>query len=266
MPRVTRLTKNRETIYDFLARAKRFHATATSVHELDVTALLEAVAARRAAGDPASFLAAFVKATGMVLARYPRLNRHLFHALGTKYEVAWDEIVCTLVVLRKDAGELILLPANLARPDARSVAEIEGEIRRLRRTPLAELEEFQGMQRLKRLPRAAMRGFSYLCRSHHGFYRRFFGTYGVSPLLQENDGGVIDSGIGVPTSVNANTCVVFLPASVADRPRVVDGQVVPRKVLTMMLGLDHFLVDGHDGFLAVRFLEKLLAEPARLGL
>ena len=266
MPKVTRLSKNRETIYDFLARAKRFHATVTSVHELDVTALLEAIARRRAASEPASFLAAFVKATGMVLARYRRLNRHLFHALGAKYEVEWDEIVCTLVVLRKEAGELILLPANLEAPHERTVAELETEIRRLRRSPLGELEEFRGMQRLKQLPRAAMRGFSFLCRSHHGFYRRYFGTYGVSPLLQENDGGVIDSGVGVPTSIFANTCVAFLPASVADQPRVVGGEIVPRKVLTMMLGLDHFLVDGHDGFLAVRYLEKLLTEPDRLGL
>jgi hypothetical protein len=33
----------------------------------------------------------------------------------------------------------------------------------------------------------------------------------------------------------------------------------------MMLGLDHFLVDGHDGFLAVRYLEKLLTEPTASG-
>jgi hypothetical protein len=122
------------------------------------------------------------------------------------------------------------------------------------------------MQRLKKLPRPALRAFSFLCRSHHGFYRRHFGTYGVSPLLQENEAGVIDSGIGVPTSIHANTCAAFLPASVADQPRVVAGEIVVRKVLTLLLALDHFLVDGHDGFLAVRHLEKLLAEPARLGL
>ena len=77
---------------------------------------------------------------------------------------------------------------------------------------------------------------------------------------------MIDSGIGAPTSILANTCVAFLPAWVSDQPRVVDGEIAVRKVLTVTLALDHFLVDGHDGFLAIRFLEKLLAEPERLGL
>ena len=257
-------SKNRETIYDFLARAKRFHATCTSVHEIDVTDLLERTAARGADGKPPGFLAHLVRATGLVMARYPRLNHHLFHGPLGKYEVDFEEIVCTLIVLRKHERELVLLPVNIARPHERSVDDLADEIHQLRKAPLESLPQFQGIQKMKRLPRPAMHLFSYLCRSNHRFYRKFFGTYGISPLLVENDDGVVEGRPGTPTSVYTNTCTAFLPATVGDAVVVVDGQPMTRKMLTMMLAIDHYLADGHDGFMAIRYLDKLLGDPSRL--
>jgi hypothetical protein len=266
MTRTVPFSRNRDTIYDFLSRAKRFHCTITSLHEIDVTELSVSLARCRAAGRPVSFLAAFVKATGMTIARYPRLNHHLFHGLWRKVVVDFEEIVCTLIVLRKDAGELSLLPVNIDRPHERSVEDITDLIAHHRRSPLESLPQFQGIQKMKKLPRPAMHVFSFLCRSNPRFYRKFFGTYGVSPLLMEDDDGVIEGRPGAPTGAFANTCTAFIPAAVADHPRVVDGAVVVRKMLTTLMALDHYLVDGHDGFLAVRHLDKLLGEPARLGL
>jgi hypothetical protein len=111
-----------------------------------------------------------------------------------------------------------------------------------------------------------MRAFSYKCRSDHRFYRKFFGTYGLSPLLAEGERGVVEHSLGVPTHSVANTCTAFFPAAIADQPRVVDGQVVPRKVMSMMVAIDHYLVDGFDGFRAVHYLSHLLQRPDRLGL
>jgi pyruvate/2-oxoglutarate dehydrogenase complex dihydrolipoamide acyltransferase (E2) component len=266
MARTTRFSKNRETIYDFLTRAKRYHATSTSIHELDVTELMARLDRRRAAGRPVGFLATFVKATAMVLARYPRLNRHLFHGPLGKYEVEFDQIVCTLIVLRKHQRELILLPLNIEAPDQLSIDEIDAQIRHHRKAPLDELASFRGIQQLKKLPRPALRLWSYLCRSNHRVYRKFFGTYGVSPLLVENDDGLVENQPGCPTSAFANTCVAFFPATVSDQARVVDGDIAIRKILTLMFAVDHYLVDGHDGFMAIRYLAKLVEEPDRLGL
>jgi hypothetical protein len=264
MTRRVPFSKNRETIYDFLSRARRFHATVTSVHEIDVTRLSEHLEARRAAGDSVSFLAHFVRATGLVMARYPRLNHHLFHGLLRKQEVDFEEIVCTLVVIRKHERELVLLPVNIERPHERSVDDLHAFIAHHRKAPLAELPQFRGLQQMKKLPRPAMRLFSYLCRSNPTVYRKFFGTYGISPLLSENDEGVVEGTLGVPTMAYANTCAAFIPATIGDHARVVDGQVVPRKLLTFMFAVDHYLVDGADGFMAVRYLDKLLSDPARL--
>lgn len=266
MARIVPFTKNRDTIYDFLTRAKRFHATATSVNEIDVTALVAALARRREVGPRVSFLCALVKATGLLMQRYPRLNHHLFHGVLRKYEVDFEEIVCTLIVLRKYQRELVILPVNIQAPHERALDDIEAEIRHHRTAPLAELPQFRGLQQMKKLPRPAMRAFSYLCRSNHRFYRKFFGTYGISPLLVENDDGVIEDRPGFPTTTWANTCAAFIPAGVADHPRVIDGEIAVRKMLTMMIALDHYLVDGHDGFMALRYLSKLLGDPERLGL
>ena len=120
--------------------------------------------------------------------------------------------------------------------------------------------------RIDCLIRPAQLAFSFLCRSHPRFYRRYFGTYGVSPLLLETEGQVVLEQRGAPTSVLANTATAFLPATVSEEPRYVAGQLVPRKILSVLVAHDHYLVDGHDGYLAARHLARLLGDPARLGL
>lgn len=266
MTRRVPFSKNRESIYDFLTRAKRFHATVTSVHEIDVTDLCAHLDARRAAGERASFLAHFVRATGLVMTRYPRLNHHLFHGVFRKQEIDFEEIICTLVVIRKHDRELVLLPVNIDRPHERSVEDIDELITHYRKAPLPELPQFRAYQKMKKMPRPAMRLFSYLCRSNPTFYRKFFGTYGISPLLSENDDGIVEGTLGVPTMAYANTCAAFFPATIGDHAKVIDGQIVARKLLTFMMALDHYLADGADGFMAVRYLDKLLSDPARLAL
>ena len=49
-----------------------------------------------------------------------------------------------------------------------------------------------------------------------------------------------------------------------DAPVVVDGQVQIRKILSMTVSLDHYLVDAHEGLMATRYLRKLLSNPERL--
>lgn len=51
---------------------------------------------------------------------------------------------------------------------------------------------------------------------------------------------------------------------VVERPWVVDGQVVPRQVLTATLAADHRVSDGHRGGLYLTAVERLLQEPEKL--
>lgn len=51
---------------------------------------------------------------------------------------------------------------------------------------------------------------------------------------------------------------------VVERPWVVDGQVVPRPVVTATLAADHRVSDGHRGGLFLATLGRLLQEPSQL--
>lgn len=267
MARIVPFSKNRQAIYDLLTRAKRFHATTSTTLELDVGALYAALAAARAAGRQVGFVAALVKATSLVMVEHPRLNQHLFHGPLGKYAVDFEEVSANLIVMRDgEGGEKVLLPLVLRGSDRLSVDEITAHITHHQRAPLAELPAFAAVERLKRIPGPALRLFSYLSRADHRFYRKFFGTYGFSPLLHEDERGVAETSIGVAAHSLANTGSAFFPFAVADKPRVVDGRTEVRKVLSMMVAVDHFLVDGYDAVLAGLTLQKLLSRPERLGL
>jgi pyruvate dehydrogenase E2 component (dihydrolipoamide acetyltransferase) len=52
--------------------------------------------------------------------------------------------------------------------------------------------------------------------------------------------------------------------SPAQRPFVVDGNVVPRQIATLTLAADHRVGDGHRGALFLRAIEQFLQEPQTL--
>ena len=51
---------------------------------------------------------------------------------------------------------------------------------------------------------------------------------------------------------------------VVERPWVVDGQIVPRRVVTATLSADHRASDGHRGGLFLAALERILQEPSQI--
>lgn len=257
-------SKNREAIYDLLTRAKRYHCNSHSVHELDAEPLLHAVRLRREAGRPVRFHAYLVKATSLVMQRFPRLNHHLFHTPLGKREVDFEEIACNLIMLREDDGEEVLLPVVIERSDQLSVDEISDVLTYHLTTPLNELPQIQGVQKLKRLPRPALKLFSFLSRSSPRFYRRFFGTYGMSSLIPEGPDGPMMVDLGQVTHTVHNTAAAFVPTALGPRPRMVGDRVEIRPTLTMMLGIDHYVVDGHDGVRCMAYLNKLLLQPGKL--
>jgi len=51
---------------------------------------------------------------------------------------------------------------------------------------------------------------------------------------------------------------------ITERPRVGQGKIVARKVLTATLAADHRASDGHRGALFLAALDRLLQQPERL--
>lgn len=260
MSRIVPLSKNRLVVNDLLERARRFHCPISGTWEYDVAALTAARRAVRVDGRVLGLAACLVKATGLLLERYPHLNRHLFHGLTGRYQVEFDTIRCTLVVMRRGPDrERLLFPVNIDRPHQLAPEEIQRTIDHHRFAPLHELPQMHALERLKRMPRLALRWFSWRARSSHRFYLRYFGTYGVSCLSTRGFGPIAGHAV-------ANTATAFLVGPVRDLPQVREGRIVVRPVLGLMLVADHFLLDGVDMLEAMAWLRGVLAHPARLGL
>jgi pyruvate dehydrogenase E2 component (dihydrolipoamide acetyltransferase) len=72
-----------------------------------------------------------------------------------------------------------------------------------------------------------------------------FGVEGATPIL------------------NPPEAVIVALGAVGEQPRVVDGEVVVREVMTLSISLDHRLIDGELGALFLAEIAGLLHDPAR---
>ena len=260
MSRIVPISRNRHFIMDLLSRARRFHCPVSTAWQFDVTALDACRLATRVDGRVLSMTACLIKATSLVLRAFPRFNHHLFSGLFGRYEVAFDTICCTVIVMRRGAGgERILLPLRIENSDVLGVEEIQRLLDRHRYAPLEELEQFRAIEPLKRLPRLALSLFSFMARSDHRFYRRHFGTYGISEMAVGSFG---------PRGghVLANTAAAFVIGPLFDGVATGQGCGARRKFQGLTLVADHYILDGIDMLMGMRALESLLAHPDRLGL
>jgi pyruvate/2-oxoglutarate dehydrogenase complex dihydrolipoamide acyltransferase (E2) component len=262
MIRIRRPTAHRKNSYYFLTRSQRYHAPCSTAVDYDVTPLFASLAASRNEGQPIGFTAALVKATSLVQAEFPRLNRHLFHGLLGRYEVEWEGVHCSLIVSRRqDDGEDVLVPIVLRHADRIPLEQIDAVIGDAKRKPLLELPEYRTLHKLRNLPRLARAGIAYLLRSQPRVHDKIIGgTYGLSAFS-----GKTTTPTSVGHALSPFGCT-FFPGSVNDRPWVVNGSLAVRKIMTMTIVIDHYVLDGTDVANAMSYLGTLLAEPERLGL
>ncbi len=253
--KVTPFSKNRELIGDQLTRARDYHLGVSANQELDVTELLPVLEAAKQSGFPVTLVSYFIWATGQAVAKEPRINRHCFHGFFRRYEVDFEEVSCTTVVARKgDDGEEILLPLLLRNIDRMTLRGVGEALREAKTAPLASLPQFAAIQRVKSAPLLLLRWFSYKARTDPHFYIQHFGTYGVSSNLSKDHGSVGGHTAG-------NTGCAFIPGTLRQVPRVVDGAVVPRWVLHAVLLADHYVLDGADIARGAEALRLLLEDP-----
>lgn len=260
MDRITPISKNRAVIIDLLTRAKKFHCPTTTAWQFDAEALDQARKKVLVNERPLSMTACIIKATSLFLKIHPRFNRHVFSRVFRRYVVAFDKICCTMIVRRQSKdGEQMLLPLMLESSDELTVTEIQEIIDHHRHCKLEELSQFQAFERVKKMPRIALSWFSYKSRSDHRFYRKYFGTYGISEMAVGSFGPRGGHTI-------ANTATAFVIGPLFDVPEAENGQIVMRKKQGITLISDHFIIDGMDILAGMKTLEGLLGNPDKLGL
>jgi pyruvate dehydrogenase E2 component (dihydrolipoamide acetyltransferase) len=64
--------------------------------------------------------------------------------------------------------------------------------------------------------------------------------------------------------INYPEAAILAPGVIAQRPWVVDGQIVARDVMTLALSFDHRVLDGAEAGRFLRYLGDLIEKPARL--
>jgi pyruvate dehydrogenase E2 component (dihydrolipoamide acetyltransferase) len=71
----------------------------------------------------------------------------------------------------------------------------------------------------------------------------------------------MDSGTPI---INHPEAAILATGAIAPRPWIVDGEVVPRDIMTLGLSFDHRIIDGAYAGRFLRYLGDLVEKPARL--
>ncbi len=218
----------RRSIGEQMERSKYTAPHVTHTDEVDVTALVETKADLEAyaaeEGVSLTYLPFVMRAVARALAEFPQVNAELDE---TAEEIVCHDAYNIGVATATDAGLMVPVVEDV---DGKGLLELADETARKvarARDRSIEREEMQG------------------------------GTFTITNV------GVIGGEYATPI-VNYPEVAILALGRIGERPRVVDGEVVPRHTLPLSLSVDHRVVDGA---VAARFTNRvmeLLASPARL--
>jgi pyruvate dehydrogenase E2 component (dihydrolipoamide acetyltransferase) len=204
-------------------------AHVTHVDEADVTELVAMQArvkaeAVRTGTRRVTLLPFFLKATAAALADHPFLNAS-FDA--EKSEIVLKRHVHFGIAVDTPEGLIVPVVRHADRKDLRTLA--------------AELDDLAGRARERRLDLAELRGATCTITN-------------IGPI-----GGVF----ATPIIHQPELAIVGFHA-IQDRPAVVDGQVVARKLMYVSVSFDHRFIDGAEAARFAADLVRLLSDPALL--
>ncbi len=215
----------RKVIADAMALSKRTSPHVTHVDEADVTdlvALYQRIKPTVAAeGVKLSLTALFIKGLVAVLKRHPLLN--------ASYDEAKNEVVLKKyynIGVAVDTPEGLIVPVikDADKKDLLQIAE--------------ELADLALRARERRLNLDELRG----------------GTFTITNI------GPIGGLLATPIIHQPELAIAAFFA-VKERPAVVDGAVVPRKMMNVAISFDHRIIDGAEGARAASALVNLLENP-----
>ena len=199
----------------------------SSMEETDATELLAARDRLRSTmtdGPKLTALAFAVKAAALALHRFPSMNASIDMTVGTM--TLHQQVNIGLAVATDDG---LVVPV-LVDADHRSLRSIAAEIERLTTSA-----------RQRTLKPTELRGGTFTITN----YGSFGGTWG-SPIIRPPEAGIL--GLG----------------AIKPRPLVVDGQVIARSTLPLVVSADHRLVDGDVLGSFLMFVAGLLSDPVRM--
>jgi hypothetical protein len=171
---------------------------------------------------------------------------------GSKHLILFDEVDVATPIEREMAGQKQPIIYIIRAANRKTLREIHHEIR-VAQVENAEkawkgLEDFKGFLLL---PIMFFRFFwwifCWMRRMYPQVQKKYGGTVGISAV------GMFGKGAGWGIPINDHTLDITL-GGIAEKPGVVDGQIVIREYLCVTMSFDHSIIDGAP---AARFNTRL---------
>ncbi len=221
------MTKIRKRIAERLVAAQQNAAMLTTFNEVDlgeVMALRKRHKERFAEkhGVSLGLMSFFSRATILALQEFPQVNAGI-----EGDDIVYHDYVNLGIAVSSERG--LLVPV-LRRADRLSMAQIEGEIKRLAQ---AARDNKLGLNELSG------------------------GTFSIT------NGGVFGSLMSTPILNPPQSGILGMHA-IKERPAVVEGAVVVRPMMYLALSYDHRLIDGEQSVKFLVRIKDLLEDPPRL--
>jgi pyruvate/2-oxoglutarate dehydrogenase complex dihydrolipoamide acyltransferase (E2) component len=244
---VKRFPLSRRIIVDSARQGKRVH-TITALVEADVTEARQLIQTHKeVTGEALSFTAFILTCLGQAIDQ----NKY-FHARRDFWGrlILFDEVDCTTMIEIDFQGQKFPLAHIIRAINKRPLRDIHDEIRAIQADPQSS-GSLQNRTRLigafLLLP-AFMRDLVYgVMNRSPRLFKEQAGTVIVTAVGMFGDGG----GWGIGTGSIYTTGVLL--GGIAEKPAVVDGQIVVREFLNLTIGLDHDIIDGAP---AARFINR----------
>ncbi|REA06375.1 branched-chain alpha-keto acid dehydrogenase subunit E2 [Haloferax sp. Atlit-6N] len=218
----------RKAIGDQMQRSKYTAPHVTHHDEVDVTELVELRERLKPVaeerGSRLTYMPFVMKAVIAALKDFPYLNSQLDEE---NEEIVLRDEYNIGVAAATDAGLLVPVVHDADRKGMLELAD--------------EMNEKVEKARNRKISPGEMRG----------------GTFTIT-----NIGGI--GGEYATPIINYPEVAILALGAIKDKPRVVDGEVVPRKVLTLSLSFDHRIVDGAQGARFTNRVKELLEDPKLL--
>ncbi len=200
--------------------------------------LAAVVAARETATPRPGWCAIFTKAYAMTALRHASL-RQAYLSFPTPHLYEHPISVASVAIERRLMDEDAVLFVPFRRPDEKSLAELDEELRRLKETPIEKVSAFRRALRLSALPRPIRRLVWWIGLNVWGRKRaHYMGTFGVS----------VYAGLGAASLHPLSPLTTALNYGVIDAQGMVDVRII----------YDHRVMDGATVARALFDLERVL--------
>jgi pyruvate dehydrogenase E2 component (dihydrolipoamide acetyltransferase) len=218
----------RRTIGQQMEQSKFTAPHVTHHDEVDVTALVETRETLKSYAEEQdiklSYMPFVMKAVVAALKQFPILNSQLAEE---NEEIIYKQEYNIGVATATDDGLLVPVIDNV---DQRSLLQVA-----------AKMNELVRKARDRKLSRDEMNN----------------GTFTITNI------GAIGGEYATPIINHPETAILALGA-LKEKPRVVDGEVVPRMVMKLSLSIDHRVIDGADAAKFTNCVKEYLSDPTLL--